>query len=72
MLLGWLAKAGNFDAAFRLAKGLLPVLIAQRFGFRHHRRRAKWDCSLLGHLYPLYLRFKGGKVLATAMGVCWL
>lgn len=52
-----------------LAKGLLPVILAQRFGFATTAIAATGIAAFLGHLYPLYLKFKGGKGVATALGV---
>jgi acyl phosphate:glycerol-3-phosphate acyltransferase len=52
-----------------LAKGLLPVLLAQRFDFTPNAIAATGIAAFLGHLYPLYLKFKGGKGVATALGV---
>lgn len=55
------------------AKGALPVLVAQR-AFRHDAAGA-WYVALVafaafaGHLFPVYLRFRGGKGVATALGV---
>ena len=55
------------------AKGWLPVMLVKWFG-------AAWDLSegaqalaglaaFLGHLYPVFFAFKGGKGVATAVGV---
>jgi glycerol-3-phosphate acyltransferase PlsY len=49
-----------------IAKGFLPVLIAQRFG--PHAAAAAAIGAPLGHIFPVWLRFKGGKGVATAGG----
>jgi acyl phosphate:glycerol-3-phosphate acyltransferase len=50
-------------------KGFLPVWLAIRFGLPELTVAAAGFAAFLGHLYPLYLRFKGGKGIATALGV---
>jgi glycerol-3-phosphate acyltransferase PlsY len=48
-------------------KGTLAVLIARHFGYP--APYCVGFAVFLGHLYPVWLRFKGGKGVATALGV---
>ncbi len=68
-----LRHAGKKAAAFTLIgdvlKGLIPVAIG-------HTLNLDWQwlgliglAAFLGHLYPIYYGFKGGKGVATALGV---
>jgi acyl phosphate:glycerol-3-phosphate acyltransferase len=50
-------------------KGFLPVWLAMHFGFPEPIVAAIAFASFLGHLFPLYLKFKGGKGVATALGI---
>ncbi|WP_263144426.1 glycerol-3-phosphate 1-O-acyltransferase PlsY [Pseudomonas sp. RIT-PI-AD] len=52
-----------------LLKGLLPVLIAYLLGMDLQRQAWVGLAAVLGHLYPLYFRFRGGKGVATAAGM---
>ncbi len=49
-----------------LLKGFLPVLIAYKFGVGAAIIAAV--AALIGHMYPIWLRFKGGKGVATFIG----
>lgn len=71
-------RSGNKVAAiltllFDALKGVVPVLLVQQFG-------ARWGlgegttalvglAAFLGHLWPVFFRFEGGKGVATAAGV---
>jgi acyl phosphate:glycerol-3-phosphate acyltransferase len=50
-------------------KGFLPVWLAMRFGLPEITVAAAGFAAFLGHLFPVYLRFKGGKGVATALGI---
>ena len=51
-------------------KGVLPTLFAaQATGFSPAQVAMVAAATFLGHLYPVYLGFKGGKGVATALGI---
>ena len=52
-----------------LLKGLLPVAIALQLGCSVHQQAWIGLAAVVGHLYPLYFKFKGGKGVATAAGM---
>jgi glycerol-3-phosphate acyltransferase PlsY len=51
-------------------KGVLPVLFAVLvLGYDDSRLGAVAIAAFLGHCYPVYIGFKGGKGVATALGI---
>ena len=64
--------AGRGPAALTLAgdvlKGVVPVLIAASLSRPATVVALSALAAFLGHLYPLYFRFRGGKGMATALG----
>jgi acyl phosphate:glycerol-3-phosphate acyltransferase len=51
------------------AKGFLPVILAMQLGASLPATILVGTAAFLGHLYPIFLRFRGGKGVATALGV---
>ncbi len=62
-------KAAAITLFGDMLKGLLPVLIAQAVGVEESVIAATAMAAFLGHLYPVFFGFQGGKGVATAMGV---
>lgn len=51
-------------------KGVVPVLVAQQlFGLTGTGLAAVAIAAFIGHCFPVYLGFKGGKGVATALGI---
>nr|CAA6830416.1 MAG: Acyl-phosphate:glycerol-3-phosphate O-acyltransferase PlsY [uncultured Thiotrichaceae bacterium] len=62
-------KAAAITLIGDMLKGLLPVLLGKLLGFDLSWLAFIGLAAFLGHLYPLYYSFKGGKGVATAIGV---
>jgi glycerol-3-phosphate acyltransferase PlsY len=50
-------------------KGIIPIVIAQWLIKDNYWVAGTGLAAFLGHCFPIYLRFKGGKGVATALGV---
>lgn len=62
-------KAGAITLAGDTLKGMLPVLVAQFLAVEPRVLAAVGLAAFIGHLYPVFFQFKGGKGVATALGV---
>ena len=62
-------SVGLMVVALDLAKGCAVVLLADRLGADAATRAAAGVATIIGHVYPVWLRFQGGKGVATAGGV---
>jgi glycerol-3-phosphate acyltransferase PlsY len=51
------------------AKGVVAVLLAQAWGHTSMLPAVAAVAAVLGHMFPLYHGFRGGKGVATALGV---
>jgi glycerol-3-phosphate acyltransferase PlsY len=61
--LGILTLAGD------VLKGMIPIGIAIQLGISDLWLAAAGLSTFLGHIFPIFLGFKGGKGVATALGV---
>ena len=66
-------KAAILTLVFDALKGLIPVALVSAFGGRLGlpESAAAWVglAAFLGHLWPVFFKFQGGKGVATAAGV---
>lgn len=61
--------AGAITLIGDVLKGLIPVLVAQSLGLSYGWLAVVAIAAFMGHLYPIFFGFKGGKGVATAIGV---
>jgi acyl phosphate:glycerol-3-phosphate acyltransferase len=67
-------KAGALTLLGDLLKGFVPVLCIQQFWHDPLLSVVLGTALLLGHSFPLFARFQGGKGIATVFGIllaCW-
>src|SRR5262245_35878817 len=62
---GWAVAVLAADAA----KGFVPVWLGRRFGFPAAVIAAAGGAAIVGHMFTLFLRGRGGKGVATSLGV---
>lgn len=62
-------KAGAIVLVFDLLKGLIPVLAARYLGFSEEITFGVGIVSILGHIFSIFANFRGGKGIATSLGV---
>jgi acyl phosphate:glycerol-3-phosphate acyltransferase len=61
-------RRGLLTLVADMAKGFVPVFIAQRLGMSDSALALVASAAFLGHLFPVFLKFQGGKGVATAFG----
>jgi len=64
---GW--KEGLLTLAGDVGKGSAAILFAQLLGVGLHWVLAAGAVAIVGHIYPVYIGFRGGQGVATAIGV---
>lgn len=62
-------KMGIITLILDTAKGFLPVALGTALGVHVYVIALVGLAAFLGHVFPVFLRFKGGKGVATALGV---
>ncbi|HET8564737.1 MAG TPA: glycerol-3-phosphate 1-O-acyltransferase PlsY [Candidatus Binatia bacterium] len=62
-------RPGVFTLIGDVVKGFVPVVVALQLGLSSTATGLVGIAAFLGHLYPVFLKFQGGKGVATALGV---
>lgn len=75
-------KAAAITLLGDMLKGVIPVLLAKWYGFDDLALGLVAFAAFIGHLFPVFFRFEGGKGVATAIGcllalslpvgLCWI
>ncbi len=63
-------KAAALTLLFDAAKGAIVVLFALQFAGKDAAQIAGLT-AFIGHCFPVWLKFKGGKGVATYLGILW-
>jgi acyl phosphate:glycerol-3-phosphate acyltransferase len=62
------ARAGALTFALDVAKGAAAIRLARRWGADPTAQAAAGLAACVGHSWPVFARFRGGKAVATAFG----
>jgi acyl phosphate:glycerol-3-phosphate acyltransferase len=62
-------KAAAITLLGDMVKGLIPVYVARVYGIPSELLALTGLAAFLGHLYPVFFGFEGGKGVATSAGV---
>lgn len=62
-------KLGAATLLCDVSKAALPVLLAKLFSYPDLHASLVGLAAILGHCFPIYLKFRGGKGVATTFGV---
>ncbi|MBW9250158.1 MAG: glycerol-3-phosphate 1-O-acyltransferase PlsY [Acidithiobacillus ferriphilus] len=62
-------KAALLTLLGDLIKGVVPIVIARLLGLEDWALATVALATFLGHLYPVFFGFRGGKGVATALGI---
>jgi acyl phosphate:glycerol-3-phosphate acyltransferase len=62
------ARAGALTFALDVAKGAAAIGLARRWGADPTAQAAAGLAACVGHSWPVFARFRGGKAVATAFG----
>ncbi len=65
--LGW--KTGALVGVLDFLKGYLPVLLAREVFTQNWQILLISLIPVIGHIFPVWLQFKGGKAVATIFGI---
>jgi len=52
-----------------ISKGVIPIVLAQHLDLNLQQQGLIGIAAVVGHIWPVYSRFEGGKGVATAVGV---
>nr|WP_136250434.1 glycerol-3-phosphate 1-O-acyltransferase PlsY [Ningiella ruwaisensis] len=61
-------RVGVFVLVFDILKGAVPAYLAYLSQLSEFAIGLVAICACLGHMYPVFFQFKGGKAVATALG----
>ena len=62
-------KFGIFVLILDALKGFLPLIIAEKFGIKGNSLVLIGVIAVIGHTFSPFLNFKGGKGVATSLGI---
>lgn len=60
---------GILTFLFDFLKGMIPCILGENLGYSPVLILMLGCLSIVGHIFPLWLKFKGGKGIATTFGV---